>query len=1023
MGSSAILSTGRLAATISFAIAAVLSPVSAQPSQPGASETISIRVSEGTRLSLDLSSDGRSIVFDLLGQLWTMPASGGEARAITDAVRDLAEDLDPSFSPSGQRVLFRAERNGRRGLWLLDSGARSARQITWLPNQFAYDGNASWSPDGKLIAFSRVVQPDSAGRPWPSDIVLLDVATGITRKLRVDGLPNPAVRDAAWTPDGKRIVLVGRSASGSAGGRIWIVDLMGGKASPLTPETVEALAPVVAPDGRFIAFFAPDSAGLSQLWVQDISTPAQRRLPPMRLTSQGDVAPTRVRWTPDGKALLYSADGRLWRISSSGGNPAEIPFAARLAFTRLIPKLPPARFPLPGEKQPARAFMGLALSPDASRIGAIALRKLWIISLGGTARAISDVPQTARYLAWSADGTEVTWAAGDWNAEDLFATNVATGTSRRLTSLPGREVLPTYSPDGRHLAFIHATAAGTAALRVIPARAPLISDTAQTESLGSIGLGWTAGNGSSPAWSPKSDGLLLSGSWDPVAPTRGIFVKLSGTRDTLARFPDAPTFLQWNGKRSVVFLRHDRLWAASFDSTGMLAPPQPLGSAPALYASAASNGSVLFVSAGGLRLRSPSGRESTIGWPVSYTPPVPPPLVIRNVRIIDGTGSGVSTPRDILIRRGRISLIANPGTVRHEGVRVIDASGRFAIPGLMDLHAHNYRPDLLPGFLYFGVMTLRDQGANIGPLVAYADAISSGVHQGARVTYGGFQFYSDWPYDEEQGRGVEPEADPGHLARAVALAEAFGAQHIKTRTFHRWDINARMIGEAHRRGMRVTGHCAHPLPLVAAGIDAKEHLGFCTSRGGGYLSDMIMYDDMIQLYRAARIPVIPTISYISFAARLSAHPKMMEGDADLAPFLPPIGNFNWMLRMSEDDRKLHDVAAQRMRESTLKLARAGVTIGTGTDIWQLPTAVHLELEELVAAGISPAAAIRAATGDAARVIGAERDLGTIAIGKLADLVLLDANPLENIRNTRRIWAVVQGGGIVDRNALRNRRTK
>ena len=105
---------------------------------------------------------------------------------------------------------------------------------------------------------------------------------------------------------------------------------------------------------------------------------------------------------------------------------------------------------------------------------------------------------------------------------------------------------------------------------------------------------------------------------------------------------------------------------------------------------------------------------------------------------------------------------------------------------------------------------------------------------GPRIAYGGFQFYSDWGIDEEQGRGIEPEADSGHVKRSVGLAQAFGAQHIKTRTFRRWDINARMIAEAHRRGMRATGHCATQLPLIAAGMDAKEHIGFCSTRGAGF---------------------------------------------------------------------------------------------------------------------------------------------------------------------------------------------
>mgnify|MGYP003694326707 CR=1 FL=1 len=165
----------------------------------------------------------------------------------------------------------------------------------------------------------------------------------------------------------------------------------------------------------------------------------------------------------------------------------------------------------------------------------------------------------------------------------------------------------------------------------------------------------------------------------------------------------------------------------------------------------------------------------------------------------------------------------------------------------------------------------------MAPLVAYADAIAAGALPGPRVGYGGFQFYSDWPFDEEQGRGIEPEADPDHIARAVGLAQAFGAQHIKTRTFRRWDINARMITEAHRRGMRATGHCSHQLPLVAAGMDAKEHTGLCGSRGNTHI-----YDDLIQLYRASGIGVVPTITYLDFAVRLNERPALLEDDAELA---------------------------------------------------------------------------------------------------------------------------------------------
>jgi imidazolonepropionase-like amidohydrolase/Tol biopolymer transport system component len=978
----------------------------AQPPVQWPLKTITIRTTEGTTLGFDASSDGRWIVFDLLGQLWLIPSSGGKARPITDAVRDAAEDLDPSFSPDGHSVLFRGERNGRTGLWLLDIDSAVPRQLTQLSNPEGYDGNADWSPDGQVIAFTHGVPPNSPASRWRAAIMLLDVASGSMRELSIAGISVPFVSDPVWVNGATAIAFVTRRPQSERGGRVWIVPATGGQAKPVTDEAVQALSPTFDADGRRMAYFASDSAGRTQVWVQEIAATGVATGAPIQVTKHADVTPTRIRWVLGESTLLYSADGRLWKVAASGGQPKEVSFTAELSLTRPVPVLSPARFPEPGRQQPARGFMGLALSPNAQRIAMLALGKLWIIPVDGTPRAIVDVPFEATSLAWSPDGAEVAWSAGVSDKEDLFATNLSSGVTRRVTALPGREAYPAFSPDGRYLAFVHLQDDGV--LRVVDAHAENVTDPARTRSLGSIGLKWS----SPPQWSPESDGLLVSGPPDMTQPQRGTFVPLSGERQTLARFPDAPIFLQWTPQQSIVFVRHDRLWRAGFDHTGMLSESDPLGNAAALYASSARDGTMLFVSDGGLRLRSPSGDEKRIGWPISYMRPLAETTLIRNVRIIDGTGGLTTAPRDILIEQGRIKRIAPAGKLHTAGARVVDAARRIVIPGLMDLHAHTYRPDLLPGFLYFGVTTIRDQGSSMAPLVAYADAIAGGFLPGPRIGYGGFQFYSDWAFDEEQGRGIEPEADPDHIRRSVDLAQAFGAQHIKTRTFRRWDINARMIAEAHRRGMRATGHCSHLLPLVAVAMDAKEHIGSCEPRGDTY-----MYDDLIQLYRAAGIAVVPTIVYFDFAVRLNERPALLDDDAELAPFMPARDNFDWMVKLPAAQRKQWVAEAQRAHETAAKLARAGITIGTGTDIWQIPIGVHMELEQLVAAGLTPMQAIQAGTGAAARILGADQDVGTIEVGKWADLVILDADPLADIRNTRRIWKVVHYGEVIDREAI------
>src|SRR4030095_7972133 len=213
----------RFTLAFSLLVSICASPSAAQMPAHGPMQTLTIRVREGTNLGFDLSPDGRWIVFDLLGQLWLLPARGGTARPITNAVRDVAEDLDPSFSREGRRVVFRGERNGRTGLWLLSLDSGGPRQLTHLSNPEGYDGNAAWSSDGRVIAFTHAVPPDSPNSRGRIVTMLLDAASGTMRELSVAGIPNPFVTDPVWVPGVSKIAFVTRFLQSQRGGRVWIV--------------------------------------------------------------------------------------------------------------------------------------------------------------------------------------------------------------------------------------------------------------------------------------------------------------------------------------------------------------------------------------------------------------------------------------------------------------------------------------------------------------------------------------------------------------------------------------------------------------------------------------------------------------------------------------------------------------------------------------------------------------------------------------------------------------------------------
>jgi cytosine/adenosine deaminase-related metal-dependent hydrolase/dipeptidyl aminopeptidase/acylaminoacyl peptidase len=934
--------------------------------------------------------------FDLLGQLWTLPVQGGRAEPITNAVQDQSEDLDPAFAPDGASIVFRADRPGGRGLFRLSLADGEVQRITDQPL-----GAYSWSPDGRRLA---VVQ----GR----QLQLLDPAQADQpQTIPVEGLPRPPVSHPAWAPSGDRIALVNAPQGARAGGSLWEVPVDGGAARPLGPPDLQARSPAYAPDGGSLAFFAADSAGAFQVWVMDVGEE------PAQLTVQEDVTPLHVRWLPDGSRLLYHAGGRLWTVPRHGGEVSEIPFTARVQLDRQQPNPRPVRFTPPDTRVEARGHLGMALAPGGERIGMLALGQLWVFEVGGTPRAVTSVPPTAAGLSWAPDERAVVWSAGVGGAEDLFATDLETGQTRQVTALPGSETAPAWSPDGAHIAFVHFRKPALTTpgwdysdadhrLHVVPAEAPLVESTTGTVDLGETfsALGFFQPSQASPMWSSDSQELLY------FEGPQATLVDLEGGRRR-AQTEAFPTFASWNADGSVTYVEDGLLWRTPFLGDSIdLGEPARISDDPALYASTALDGSVLYVSSDGLRIRRPSGSLEQLGWPLGFTTERPDALLVRNVRVIPGTGAEPEEPVDLLIRNSRIDRIAAAGSLGDGGgATVLDAEGRTAIPGMIDLHSHLWDDAVLPAALFYGVTTVRDMGSTgLARLVGHRDAIEAGLQAGPRIITGGVQFWGAGRVTG--GAGYQVSGDSAR-ARAMSLMAAFGADYLKMRLFSGWADAAELVRAAHAQGWTTSGHVALPLPFIAAGADGMEHLG-----PSGLRTDEIVYDDVVQLFREAGMWVVPTVLGYASVPMVIDDPELLD-DREAAELLTPFLRW-WGGRFNPRQKPGYERFTEHTRTSARKLNEGGVTLAAGADVPSIPWAVHAELEELVESGLTPLEAITAATGTAAAVLGASEEIGTIAEGRWADVVILESDPLEDIGNTREIWHVIKGGVVVDRNALR-----
>jgi imidazolonepropionase-like amidohydrolase len=434
------------------------------------------------------------------------------------------------------------------------------------------------------------------------------------------------------------------------------------------------------------------------------------------------------------------------------------------------------------------------------------------------------------------------------------------------------------------------------------------------------------------------------------------------------------------------------------------------------------------------------------------------PILIRNVSVIDGTGAPARAGQSVLVRNGRIERIEPAASPRPSGdIEVMDGTGKWLIPGLIDMHVHinlgpvrgyttgkpvaetdtSIAPWSLRTLLAFGITTIRDPAAPAEVAVAIRDSVARGQLPGPRI------FTAGPVIDAADFAGlVEVARTPEEVRSAVRRQAAVGVDHIKLYTSYRPDVIKAGIEEAHALGKKVIGHLFATSWTEAAdlGIDFLEH-AFPLSprllppeRRAAWLKNMARNarfmlqwheyydpasaeaDSMLRALVSSRVVHTPTLAIFE-AVAWGDSPRMTQSP-DLR-FAPPSLLQNWRTEftLSHNFKPADYDSAKQAWPAALRFVKQlhdrGVRLTTGTDgnsPW-VPAgpSLHRELELLVDAGIPPLAVLRMATRNGAEALGILDHVGTIEPGKLADLVLLDADPSAAIGNTRRIRWVMHGG--------------
>jgi imidazolonepropionase-like amidohydrolase/Tol biopolymer transport system component len=1014
-------------------------------SPPGEAATVAIDTRTGTWMSVDVSPDGKTLVFDLLGDLYTLPIEGGEAKPLTHSI---AWEMQPRFSPDGTSIVYMSDGGGGDNAWIMDADGSHPRAVT--DEDFRLVNNPVWHPDGDYVA---VRKHFTGTRSLGTGEIWLYHSSG-GKGVPLNEKPNwqKDLGEPAFSPDGRYVYFSQDTTAGrlfeyaqNSHGQIYVIqrlDLTDGEIEAFVTGPGGAVRPVPSPDGRWLAFVRR-LGGQSTLFVKDLRTGEERPVwdglerDLQEIWAVHGVYPA-FAWMPGAREIVAWAQGRLWRIDVPGGEAREIPFHVK--DTREIRQAIRFEVPVAPDIFDVKQLRWATVSPGGGEVVFSALGSLYIRDLpaGAPRRLADDADRFEFYPSFSRDGERIVFVT--WNDETLGSVRTIewrTGRETVLTKEPGRYLEPRFSPDGRTVVYRKVTGG-----HLTSPWNGLDPGVYRVASDGSGQPVRVTREGSAPQFGATNDRVFVTRrafEEESEITTTLVGMDLSGGHEREVVKTEKATELAISPDgRWLAFVEGYQAYVLPFPRTGRLLEVGPKAEALPLVRLSANAGQYLHWSGDSSKVHFVLGNElftrdlkesfdslegdederpkpDERGLEIGFSHEADQPeatVALVGARLVTMHGDEVIADGTIVVRGNRIAAIGpRADLTAPPDALVVDVAGQTILPGLVDAHWHGSMGDdqIIPqqswidyASLAFGVTTLHDPSNNPGEIFTQAEMQRAGRIVAPRIfSTGSILYGANLPLTAT----IDSQDDAlAHTKRT----KAGGAISVKSYNQPRREQRQQILEAGRQTGMLVVPEGGalfqHNMTMVVDGHTGIEHS----------LPIANVYDDVKQLWSGTAVGYTPTLGvaygglsgedYFYARTEVWKHPLLTK-------YVPrPLLDARSIRRETAPDE---DFNVLRVAKTATELRRAGVPVNIGAHGQREGLAVHWEMWMLSLGGMTPLEAIRAATLDPARYLGMDGEIGSLEVGKLADLVVIDADVLADIRNSDRVSHVMINGRLYD----------